>query len=258
MQSTSSESRKTRGSRKEPHRRHLVLLATLFAASSLAGAEEARDHQRIVSYSPKPLTVSTEATILMHPGSGRQVAIGGAESEVSLVLRDRWDVSFRGMVPVDLVADPGQPYRLCRSDEVHLEADAGVSLGPPYRRHRVGASAGHQSAGGLNYTLFSIRDPLVHGIGIVVELQREADAVETTVSVPLSIALVANDMTAIHGELIPRIIDINGDPRAGLNAVFSVRWAWERWSAGSAALFGQRGAPEGMALTGGWRWKKNE
>jgi hypothetical protein len=256
--SASDNARRIARDRLVTHRRSLILLALLLSAGAPAGAEETGDHQRIASYTPKPLTVSAEATVVVHPGSGRRIALGGAEGEIGLLLHDRWDVSICGMVPVDIVATPGEVYRFRRSNEVHAGVDAGVSFGPPHRQHRVGASADNQWSGGLNYTLFSIRDPLVQGIGFVVEVRRTADAVETTVSVPLSIALVANDVTAIHAKLIPDIVDVHGEPRGGLTAVLSVRWAWEQWNAGSAALFGQQGAPGGMALTGGWKWKRTE
>jgi hypothetical protein len=230
----------------------------VLAVGASVDADESRDHQRIASYAPKPLNVTVEGTLLIHPGSGRRVALGGVEGEVGVLLRDRWDVSCRGMVPLGLIARPGESYRVSRSDEIHAGVEAGVRFGAPYRQHRIGVSAHRQWIGGVNYTLFSIRDPLVQGVGCVVELRREIDGVETAVSVPLSIALVANDVVALHGELTPRISDVGTNPRGGLSAVFSVRWAWERWSAGSAALFDQQGAPGGMALSGGWKWKRRE
>jgi hypothetical protein len=100
---------------------------------------------------------------------------------------------------------------------------------------------------------------MVQGAGLAADVSiPNDDQWHVGVSMPLSAALVVNDVTSVQVELTPALNSVFRTPRGTLSAVISVSWAWERFNIGSAALFGEHGAPGGMALSGGWKWRREE
>lgn len=245
--------------------RRKVAVAILVAAAMGRGpaveAAESEDYQRLASHRTTPVEASVDLTVLAQPAGSPQVAVGGVELQLGLRLWDRWDLSTTGRLPVDLAARPGRPYELTRGPDYTVRAATAYGFGPPHRRHRIGLGAETPQSYEASYMVATIRDPLVHGAGMSWEIARENESeADWTIGVraPLSAALVVNDLASLHVELTPGIARVLHQPRGSLSAVVSVRWAWERAHAGTAALFGEHGAPGGMALTGGLKWKREE
>ncbi|MEX2443984.1 MAG: hypothetical protein WD492_10285 [Alkalispirochaeta sp.] len=238
-----------------------ILVAMAMGLSPAVGAAKSDDYQRLASHRSTPVEASVDLTVLAQPAGSPQVAVGGVELQLGLRLWDRWDLSTTGRLPVDLVARSGTPYQLTRRPDYTVRAATAYSFGPPHRRHRVGLGAETPQSYEASYVVATIRDPLVHGAGMSWEVAREnGSEADWTIGVrlPLSAALVVNDVASLHVELTPGIAHVLRRPRGTLSAVVSVRWAWERAHVGSAALFGEHGAPGGMALTGGLKWKRDE
>ncbi len=239
----------------------LVAVTAMLAGAigPAVGADESRDYQRVASHTRTPVEILLEGTLLAQPDSQPRVMMGGAELQVALRLWNRWDIDITGRLPVDVMAEAGKKYQVYRSNEGSVVAGTAYSFGPPHRRHRVGTAWEPRRTWSASYVVASVRDPMVQGGGVTVEVNRGPTRErEVAVRVPLSAALVVNDVTSVRAELTPAVSSVARRPRGALSAVISVRWAWERFNIGSAALFGEHGAPGGMALSGGWKWKRDE
>lgn len=238
----------------------LVAVAAMLggAMGTTVYADESGDYQRVASNTQTPVEVALNGTILAQPDSQPRVMMGGAELQLVLRLWNRWDVDVTGRLPVDVVAEAGETYHMYRSEEGSMTVGTAYGFGPPHRRHRVGSAWEPRRTWSASYVLASVRDPMVQGGGLTVDVKLPAtEQGEVGIRMPLSAALVVNDVTSVRAELTPAVDNVARQPRGTLSAVISVRWAWERFNISSAALFGEHGAPGGMALSGGWKWKRD-
>lgn len=231
-------------------------VAVFFTCGGHVDAAESSEFQRVATRESTPLEVSVESTVLAQPGAPPRVLLGGIELEAGIRLWDRWSISALGRVPVDVRARPGTSYTAGRTSDGSVGITTAYGFGPSHLRHRISLSAETSRSYNGAYTVAIIRDPVVQGAGMTVDVTEDENGVyETNVGVPLSVALVVNDITSIHAELTPSVGRVLTNPRGTLSAVIATRWAWDKVHAGSAALFGRQGAPGGIALSGGWKWR---
>ncbi len=236
----------------------LILLVIVPGISTFS--EEQSDHQRIAVETHRRIELFFNGGLSILPQTERyyrsvvSVFEGDVNIEIGGKVRQRYDFSVEGRVPIGAHRTTADGLVLGYTADGVVSFETGYTFGPAFRKSRIAASldTGRAVTGSAN--VMFIRDPMVHGCGVVAIFSTESPE-EMVLQMPLSSVLVTNDITSIQFEIVPLIRNGPTFTQVSFAAVISMRWGWDRFHVGASTVMHHMEGPSELNVRGGWLWK---